>query len=211
MLSQLRKITENQNVINMWKSIKPWVSAIVLILILRYTGALAGLSGLTQTAMIKSGLMSANPDDASLVKEMFDYGFSIKTLDGKTVDMSEFKGKTIFLNMWATWCGPCRAEMPSIQSLYEKVNTDSIAFIILSLDEEDQPLKVKKYIESKKFSFPVYIAGKLTPQTTINTIPTTFIVGPDGKIAHKGVGMADYDTKSFRKFLTKLSGGTETN
>lgn len=211
MSSQLKKIIENQNVIAMWRSIKPWITALVFVLILRYTGALAGLSVFASSALVNSGLMNANPDTNALKEEIFDYGFSVKTLDGKSVAISEFKGKTIFLNMWATWCGPCRAEMPSIQSLYEKVNSDSIAFVMLSLDNEDQPLKVKKYIESKKFSFPVYIAGELTPQTTIKTIPTTFIISPDGKIAYKSAGMADYDTNKFRKFLAKLSAGKAEN
>ncbi len=195
----------------MWRSIKPWISAVVLVLILHYSGALASISVITNKALINSGIMGADPDDTNLVKEKFDYNFSIQTLEGKSVEMKDFKGKTIFLNLWATWCGPCRAEMPSIQSLYEKMNSDSVAFIILSLDKSDQPEKVRKYIESKNFTFPVYMAGRLSNQTSVEVIPTTFVISPNGTLAYTGEGISDYDTNKFRKFIQKLNAETLPN
>lgn len=187
-----------------WKTIKPWILFVAVLVILRYTGALAGISSAANQAVLMTGVLNADPDDSPSKNEPFNFDFKIKTLDGKEIDFNAYRGKTIFLNMWATWCGPCRAEMPSIQSLYDKVNNDSIAFVMLSIDAEDQPEKVSKYVDAKGFTFPVFIAGDLPPQLQVKTIPSTFVIAKDGTMQYKKTGMAEYDTKSFRKFLEKL-------
>jgi thiol-disulfide isomerase/thioredoxin len=189
---------------NSWRFLKPWISAAVIVLILRYTGALSGITAVTNQAVLLSGFLDADPNGYSGSKESFDYNFSVKTLDGKSVDFNGFKGKPLFLNLWATWCGPCRAEMPSIQKLYDKTNSDSVAFVILSIDAEDQLQKVDKYVTSREFSFPVFIAEDLPPQLQVKVIPTTFVIDKNGMFAYKKSGMADYDTKQFKKFLDKL-------
>ena len=191
--------------LQLWKRLRPWISFALLIIILRYTGILGAFTSVTQKAVLATGALDADPAEYATSKESFDYNFSIKTLDGRDVDFNEFRGKPIFLNLWATWCGPCRAEMPSIQKLYEKVNKDSVAFVILSLDPEDQLQKVSKYVESKEFTFPVFIAGDLPSQLQVKMIPSTFVVDKNGILAYKKSGMADYDTKQFKKFLDKLS------
>jgi thiol-disulfide isomerase/thioredoxin len=188
-----------------WKATKPWILFITVLLVLRYTGALAGISSAANQAVLMTGVLNADPDKLTTKNEAFNYDFKIKTLDGKEIDFNTYRGKTIFLNMWATWCGPCRAEMPSIQSLYDKVNNDSIVFVMLSIDAEDQPEKVSKYIDAKGFTFPVFIAGDLPPQLQVKTIPSTFVIAKRGTMEYKKSGMAEYDTKSFKKFLEKLT------
>jgi peroxiredoxin len=96
--------------------------------------------------------------------------------------------------------------MPSIQKLYDKVNSDSVVFLMLSLDAPDQVEKVRKYIDKAGYTFPVFIAGELTAQTSVEIIPTTFVITPDGNVDYTKSGMADYDTKKFLKYLRKLSG-----
>lgn len=189
---------------NAWKVTKPWILFVFVLLILRYTGALAGISSVANQAVLMTGVLNADPTKTTTKNETFNYDFIIKTLDGKEIDFNSFRNKTVFINMWATWCGPCRAEMPSIQNLYNKVNSDSIAFVMLSIDAEDQPQKVSQYIDAKGFTFPVFIAGDLPEQLQVKTIPSTFVIDNDGTIAYKKTGMAEYDTKQFRKFLEKL-------
>lgn len=189
----------------MWRSLKPWISVIALLLVLHYSGALAGLSSLSKSAILETGALDADPSFSDGEKELLDFNFAVKTLEGETVDFNSFKGKTIFLNIWATWCGPCRAEMPSIQKLYNKVSHDSIAFVMLSIDPVDQPGKVDKYIRNQKYTFPVFIAGELPVQLQVSVIPTTFVISPEGAIVYKKTGMAQYDTNKFRKFLERLS------
>ena len=82
---------------------------------------------------------------------------------------------------------------------------DLVEFMAKSLvDNPDQVEKVKNYVASKSFSFPVYIAGELPSQLQVQSIPTTFVIGADGTLAYKKIGMADYHTNKFKKFLENL-------
>ena len=198
----MTKLFQNQKVINLLRALRPWATFLVIFLILRYTGALSGLSALSSTALIKTGAMNIDLEDTKF-EGSFDYNFTIKDLEGNKVDFNQFKGKVVFLNLWATWCGPCVAEMPSIESLYGKMDKDKVAFVILNWLEE--PRKVSKFIQAKKFTFPVYVMYKDVPeQLIVPSIPTTFIIGPDGKMATKKVGTANYDTEKFKTFLEEL-------
>ena len=96
--------------------------------------------------------------------------------------------------------------MPAIQKLYESVGSDSIVFVMLSIDRErDQP-KVSKYINEKGFTFPVFVkSGDLTDQLNVPAIPTTFIIGKNGKIASKEVGTTNFNTPKFKKYLKDLA------
>ncbi|MBX2963280.1 MAG: TlpA family protein disulfide reductase [Cyclobacteriaceae bacterium] len=136
----------------------------------------------------------------------FNYTLTVKTLEGEIVPMESLKERVIFINLWATWCGPCRDEMPGIQKLYEKTKSDDIAFVMLSVDKESDQNKVVNYIKRNNFSFPVYMTnGKLTSQLNVPSIPTTFIIGKTGKIEHQKVGSTNYDTDKYIKLLNELA------
>jgi len=189
---------------NAWNYIKPWVVFVTVMLILRYTGALSGISILTGRALMETGVMDASADEPAVAKK-FNYNFTIKDLDGKLIDVKEFKGRTIFLNLWATWCGPCRMEMPSIQNLYNQVDNEKIMFIMLSIDQQGDLGKVKSYIKDKEFTFPVYMPASILPnQLQVGMIPTTFVIDPEGRIVASERGAANYDTPEFKALLEKL-------
>jgi thiol-disulfide isomerase/thioredoxin len=178
---------------------------IALFLVLRYTGLLAGISHVTGSLLLKTGAMNATMEKPAVAKS-FDYNFKIKDLKGNVVDFKDFKGKTIFLNVWATWCGPCRIEMPSIQKLYDKIDKEKIVFIMLAVDDRKDFEKVTNFVNEKEYSFPVYVPHEFLPdQLMVRIIPTTFVVAADGKIATKETGAANYDTDEFKSFLEKLS------
>jgi len=148
--------------------------------------------------------MDANAEEPAVVKK-FNYNFSIKDLGGNVIDVNQFKGKTIFLNIWATWCGPCRVEMPSIQNLYSQVDNEKILFIMLSVDRREDLDKVKRFISDKEYTFPVYTpAGNLPNQLQVRLIPSTFVINSDGKIVSNESGAANYDTPEFKEFLEAL-------
>ena len=148
--------------------------------------------------------MDAEPNDVAVMKS-FDYDFSIQDMNGKVIDLNTFKGKTIFLNLWATWCGPCRVEMPTIQKLYDRVNHEEIIFVILSLDEKKNHNKVLKFISERELTVPVYEpASALPEQLNVPSIPTTFVIDPKGIIVSKKVGAANFDTDKFENFLKGL-------
>jgi thiol-disulfide isomerase/thioredoxin len=180
----------SQHYITIKKIMKITLSAVFVLLLLNYTGILNG---------------TTESDDATIEKT-FDYDFHIKDLNGKSISVTDFKDKVVFLNIWATWCGPCRTEMPSIQSLYDKTDHSKVVFIMLSLDEPQNLNKVTKYIQEKNFQFPVYLSeGSLPKQLQVSIIPSTFIIGKDGKIKLKKTGMEDYDTEEYKKFLDDLA------
>jgi thiol-disulfide isomerase/thioredoxin len=136
----MNKTFNNQKVRAVISALKPWFVAILFVMILRFTGALSGISFIAQSAIMKTGLMNFEPEE-NVTRDGFDYNFSIKDLNGKTVDFSQFRGKVVFLNLWATWCGPCRVEMPSIQNLYNSTDHDQIIFVMLSIDAPENQLQ----------------------------------------------------------------------
>lgn len=186
--------------------IKPIVGAGILIILLQATGLMASVSHYTQTALLQSGLLNASSKPLSVKKqEAFDYNFTVRNTAGERIKFEQYKGKVVFLNIWATWCGPCRREMPTIQSVYEKMSPEGVEFVILSVDRDSDEPKIGKYISQYNFTFPVFRpSGTLTSQLDVPGIPTTFIISKDGKIVSKEVGATNFDTPKFRKFLSDL-------
>ncbi|WP_299759437.1 TlpA disulfide reductase family protein [uncultured Pontibacter sp.] len=198
------------------KNIPGWAVMLAVFGILYLTGLHTEAIGQVQRLLLATGIRNADvpeiptqqPNNAAVVHNaattgtaMAGAGFKMVDLDGKQVSFESLKGKVVFMNIWATWCPPCVAEMPNIQKLYEKVGSDKIAFVMLSVDEGGME-KVKKFIDKKGFTFPVYMpASQLPREFYSNAIPTTFILSPEGKIVAKQEGMADYDTKEVREFL----------
>jgi len=190
---------------SLWQVLKPVAAAIVVVAVLRVTGLMSSVSYYAQAALVSTGFRDASAE-AVKSPELFDYNFVVRDKSGRRRPFTEFKGKVIFLNLWATWCGPCRAEMPTIQSLYNESGSDSVAFVMLSVDDVEAEPLISRYIEKSKFTFPVYRpSGYLTEQLNVPGIPTTFIISKDGKIVSKEIGATNFDTPKFRKFLKKLS------
>ncbi|MBC5773082.1 TlpA family protein disulfide reductase [Pontibacter sp. KCTC 32443] len=195
------------------KNIPGWVVMLAVFGVLYLTGLHTEGIGQVQRLLLAAGIKNADvpeqltaPDESSDMAsgEMVGAGFQMVGLDGKTVSFESLRGKVVFMNIWATWCPPCVAEMPNIQSLYEKVGSDKIAFVMLSVDEAVME-KVKKFINKKGYTFPVYMPASQFPKEFYsNSIPTTFIISPEGKIVAKQEGMADYDTKEVQDFLQSI-------
>lgn len=189
----------------MKKEIKEWGIFVAIIAILYFTGLHTEVAAFAQRAVLATGLITPETELDKKEKSTIDYNFEIKSMDGKIVKLSQFKDKVIFINLWATWCPPCRAEMPSIQSLYDKMkDNEDIVFVMLSLDKAGHEGKINKFIDKKSFDFPVYLPATEVPDVLrSSSIPTTFVVARNGDIVSKKVGMAKYDTKSFENFLLK--------
>ena len=155
----------------------------------------SAISGISENKEILSTTVT-------LKEKVFNYNFSIRDNAGKQIAFEEFKGKVLFINLWATWCGPCRFEMPTIQQLYSEVDHDQIKFIMLSLDKEKTVGNVPGYLKSNGYTFPVYHpAGFLPEQLQVPYIPTTFIISKEGKIVAKEVGGINFNTPKFKKLL----------
>ena len=156
--------------------------------------------------LMSTGLYNAEvPSTSTAIKTNIPDDLTFKSQDGDLIKLSENKGKVYFINFWATWCPPCRAEMPSINSLYSKIkNKDKIDFIMVDVDN-NIPSSVK-YMERKSFNLKVYSSESPIPESIFNgTLPTTLIVGPQGNIVFKHSGMANYDNAKMINFLNALS------
>jgi thiol-disulfide isomerase/thioredoxin len=184
--------------------LKPIAGALLILMILRVTGLLAHVSTFTNAAMMQTGVLDAEPE-AITAEEQFDFDFTVRTLDGQVKAVSELKGKVIFLNLWATWCGPCRAEMPGIEELYQQVDKSQIEFVMLSVDRPGLETKVKNFVQAQEYTFPVYTLNSELPEVLqVPSIPTTFVIDKSGKIVQKKVGTTQFNTPRFREYLRKL-------
>lgn len=125
---------------------------------------------------------------------------NLQDVNGNMVALEQFRGKKVFVNLWASWCPPCKREMPSIQKLYQSVDSSKAAFVLLSLDEQFD--KAKDYISSANLQLPVYYpAGNLPALFNVESIPTTFIFDEKGALIKRVDGSEDYDTEAFRAML----------
>lgn len=119
--------------------------------------------------------------------------FTITDLDGNEVSLSDFRGKKVFLNFWATWCPPCKAEMPEIEKVYQETKDSDLVILAVEIGE---PLDtVKTFIEDNKYNFKVLLDSDKDIATTygISAIPTSFFIDEDGNIISKRVGGMTYD------------------
>ncbi|SET36084.1 TlpA family protein disulfide reductase [Hymenobacter actinosclerus] len=131
-------------------------------------------------------------------------GLQLVAADGRPLDLNKFRGKAVFVNLWATWCAPCRAELPGIEALAARVDTSKIAFVLISLDQN--PAKALKFGQRHGLRLPVYFpAAPLPPPFNSPIIPTTIILSPDGRVAARYEGQVDYDTPEFRQALARLA------
>ena len=119
--------------------------------------------------------------------------FTLKNLDGDDVSLSSFQGKLVFLNFWATWCGPCRIEMPSMQAMYASLK--KYDFDILAVDLQESERTVKNFIEEEGFTFPVVLDrnGKVGAQYGTRSIPTTYLIDKQGNAIAFLVGSRQWD------------------
>jgi len=126
--------------------------------------------------------------------------FRMRNGRGEIVDLAQFKGKKVFVNLWATWCPPCRAEIPSIESLGAKADRNKVEFVMLSLDDNFE--KAKTYAANNNMRLPVYYPASDLPQLFVTDgIPMTIIFNENGEILFNEVGSANYDTKRFQDML----------
>lgn len=129
--------------------------------------------------------------------------FSLKDLEGEKLSLADFEGKVLFINFWATWCPPCRQEIPGFIEVYEKYKADGMAIIGVSLDRKGAKVVVD-FAEKLKITYPLAMADEDIVQDYRpgQYIPSTIVIDREGRIRDKHVGFLDKDAleKLFLEF-----------
>ncbi len=160
-------------------------------------------SGATSKAGVKSGL------DIS-VAEAPRIGFkapnfTLKDLNGRTVSLASMRGRVVIINFWATWCGPCKVEMPSMNSLYKDLKGSGFELLAISSDVQGEKV-VRPFVTQGRYTFPVLLDSsfRVNGDYGITGIPTTFVVDKGGVITHKILGPRDWDSPEARELIRRI-------
>lgn len=130
-----------------------------------------------------------------------DYNWMLMDLEGNPVRFSSFRDRVIFFNHWATWCPPCRAEMPDIERLYRDYG-NRVAMVLASQEEKSQLIG---YLEEHGYDLPVYRLIQNPPEKLrSSSLPTTYLITAEGRITVRKTGAANWDGKFFRAYLDGL-------
>ena len=137
-------------------------------------------------------------------EKIMSIDFTLYDQNGKEHKLSDYKGKTVFLNFWATWCPPCKEEMPYIEQLYKEYNKNNKDVVILgvaspNLDREGSKEDIIEFLQQEKYTFPVVMDnnGELAYQYGISAYPTTFIIDKEGYITQYVPGAMDKQTMKY--------------
>lgn len=130
-----------------------------------------------------------------------DYNWNLKELNSEEINFLQSKGKVIIVNLWATWCPPCVAEMPSFQKLYDSYG-DKVDFYFVTSEE---PEKIEKFMKKNEYLLPIFLQKYEAPkQLQSQALPTTYLISKSGEIVMDEEGAADWNSNKMRVLLDNL-------
>jgi peroxiredoxin len=132
--------------------------------------------------------------------------FTLQSLDGESVTLSDLEGKVILINFWATWCHPCIIEMPSMEKIYRKYKDRG--FTILAIDIMEKPETVRKFVKEKNLTFPILLdtKGDVKGKYRVSGIPNSYLVNKNGKLVGRFIGPREWDNEHAEALLEELLG-----
>lgn len=192
----------------MSKAVKYLILVAVFVLVL--IGCVIGYNNLVEKYDPESVPTPVETPETGSVEEdvAFAPDFTVYDMEGEAVKLSDFRGKPVLVNFWATWCGPCKMEMPSFEALYAEYG-DRVEFMMVNLTDGSQETRttVRKYLAETGYSFPVYL--DTTTQAAyaygVYSIPMSVFVDANGEIIHTQIGMMSED--SLRSLVEAMIGG----
>lgn len=189
------------------KELKQWGILIAIGLVLYLTGLHVRVIGFLQRGILATGLIRPKTEinyNTTGTYPKFDLNLDLQDADGQALNLQAFQGKVLFINLWATWCPPCLAEMPNIAHLFRELENSGIQFVMISQDRDFN--KAIEFVRKKGYDFPVYQArGSWPAVLNTSSIPTTFVIDKQGNVVVNHQGMAQYNTKKFITFLQSLN------
>jgi peroxiredoxin len=123
---------------------------------------------------------------------------------GQTHQLSQYRGKVVLINFWATWCAPCREEMPSLERLRRAMKGKRFAVLAVNLAEPE--LRVRQFLQTIPLGFPILLDADMTVAKAwkVRQLPASFVVGPDGRVRYSYIGELDWSDEAVRKTLAEL-------
>jgi cytochrome c biogenesis protein CcmG, thiol:disulfide interchange protein DsbE len=120
--------------------------------------------------------------------------------------MDDYRGEVVLLNIWATWCGPCRIEMPSMQRLEERLGPKGLRIVAVSIDDPGMEGRIRAFAEELGLSFELLYdpSGRIRDQYQTSGVPETFVIGRDGRIRRRVIGADDWSSEPNVAFLERL-------
>lgn len=132
----------------------------------------------------------------------WDYLLEGENLAGERVDFAEFAGSVLVLNVWATWCPPCVAELPSLARLLAALKDEDVALACVTSEGRDE---VDAFLAKRDLDVPIYIVGEVPASFSSRAIPATYVVDRDGRIAFRHMGAAAWDDPSVVEFIRRIA------
>lgn len=116
--------------------------------------------------------------------------FTLQALDGESIKLSDLRGKAVLVNLWASWCPPCRAEMPAMQRVYSEYRDKGLEILAVNATNQDQLSSATAFVEEMGLTFPILLDtdGEASRLYRLGSLPTSFFIGRDGKIEDVVVG-----------------------
>jgi peroxiredoxin len=132
-----------------------------------------------------------------------EYDWQLRTATGGTISLEDYRGRVLFINLWATWCAPCRAELASIERLRDALRDTDVAFLMVS---PEQPKTVQRFLRRHRYDLPALTEAERMPAAFgFRAVPTTFVVDRAGRIVMRHRGAAVWDQESVETFLRHLA------
>lgn len=180
------------------KNLQTIIGVILIVVLFTNTGAKAWVL----RRLMDLGIFNAHIQEKPVLDvAAFNYQ---DAATGTVFNTSSLKGKVVFINFWASWCPPCRAEFSSVMSLYNRFNDNPhVAFILIN--EDDDPAKARAFLEKEDAALPIYKTADMVPVSVYNgTLPTTVILDKEGKIRYHHEGLADYGKEDFANQMIEI-------
>lgn len=190
----------------MKKNILIWGIALILIVVAVFVTKgfnkdTTDISDTTQKPQATSQ-NKASSNNTSQANKAID--FTLYDLDGNKISLNDFRGKSVYLNFWATWCPPCRKEMPAMEKIYQEYKDKGL--VVLTIDIGEDKETVKNFIQDNNFNFEVLLDSdqSVAAKYSITSIPVSYFIDKDGNINDKRVGALQED--EMRSYIKKLMG-----
>ena len=133
----------------------------------------------------------------SPVERVIAPDFELQDSEGETHRLSEYRGKTVIINFWTTWCPPCREEIPSMNRMWNELQDEEVVILAINIGEDDETVFV--FTANYPADFPLLLdrEGEVIAQWPVKGLPTTYVVAPDGRITYRAIGARNWDDPEF--------------